>query len=117
MIRKINSKSATGTRQWTIRQLIIPFIFIIFISSCKVGKEYQRPTVELPKQFNNVSFSDTSSIADIEWKVFFTDVTLQNLIQQGINFNHDLLLAMKRIDIAQQRVKKAKVLELPELNF
>ncbi len=117
MIRKINSKSATGNRQWAIRQLIVPFIFIIFILSCKVGKEYQRPTVELPKQFNNVSFADTSSIADIEWKNFFTDTTLQNLINLGITYNHDLLLAIKRIDIAQEQVKQAKVLQLPELNF
>jgi len=110
MIRGINNK-------WAIRQLTVPFFLIIFISSCKVGKEYQRPTVELPKQFNNVSFSDTSSIADIDWKNFFTDVALQNLIQQGINFNHDLLLAIKRIDIAQEQVKQAKVLQLPELDF
>jgi outer membrane protein, multidrug efflux system len=127
MTRKINSKSHSLKRsdsklsivncQLTICSLIVSFIFIIFISSCKVGKEYQRPAVELPKQFNNVSFSDTSSIADIEWKKFFTDASLQNLIQQGINFNHDLLLAIKRIDIAQEQVKQAKVLQLPELNF
>ncbi len=35
---------------WLITSLII-----VFISSCKVGKEYQRPVLELPNQFNNVS--------------------------------------------------------------
>ena len=50
----------------------ILFLLVSFISSCKVGKEYQRPELELPKQFNDVSFADTSSIADIEWKKFFT---------------------------------------------
>ncbi|MEP6951829.1 MAG: hypothetical protein ABI863_21240, partial [Ginsengibacter sp.] len=40
--------------------LLVP---VIFISSCRMGKEYQRPALELPKQFNAVSFSDTSSIA------------------------------------------------------
>jgi len=89
----------------------------MYVSSCKVGKEYQRPELELPKQFNSVSFSDTSSIADIEWKKFFTNPDLQNLIDKGIRYNHDLLKAMKRIDMAQARVKQAKVLQLPELNF
>src|SRR5258708_34349132 len=117
MIREINSKWTMGNRQLTIPQLIILFFFMVFISSCRVGKEYQRPTVDITKQFNNVSFSDTSSIADIEWRKFFTDATLQNLIQQGINYNHDLLIALKRIDIAQEQVKQAKVLQLPELNF
>jgi NodT family efflux transporter outer membrane factor (OMF) lipoprotein len=96
---------------WLITSLII-----VFISSCKVGKEYQRPSLQLPTQFNNVSFADTSSIADIRWQNFFTDTTLQNLINLGITYNHDLLLAIKRIDIAQERVKQAKVLQLPELN-
>lgn len=109
MIRTINSK-------WTIRQLIIPFL-VIFISSCRVGKEYQQPELELPKQFTTVSFSDTSSIADIAWKNFFTNPDLQQLIDKGIKYNHDLLIAIKRIDIAQAKVKQAKVLQLPELDF
>ena len=110
MIRKINSK-------WAIHQLIIPFFLILVISSCKVGKEYQRPSVELPAQFNNVSFADTSSIADIEWKKFFTNPELQKLINEGITYNHDLLMAMKRIEISQQRLKQANLLQLPEVNL
>src|SRR4030095_7377774 len=81
------------------------------------GKEYQRPELELPKQFSAVSFSDTSSIADIEWKKFFTNSDLQNLIDKGIKYNHNLLIALRRIDIAQARVKQAKKLQLPELDF
>ena len=97
--------------------VMILFLVGIFISSCKVGKEYQRPGLELPKQFTGVSFSDTSSVADIEWKKFFTDPELQNLIDTGIKYNHDLLLAMKRIDIAQERVKQARLLQVPEVNL
>ena len=100
-----------GFTYWAILALII-------MSSCKVGKEYQRPELELPRQFNNtVSYADTSSIADIEWKKFFTNPDLQNLIDKGIRYNHDLMLAIKRVDIAQARVRQAKVLQLPELSF
>src|ERR1700704_1392500 len=110
MIPKINSK-------WAIRQLIISFFLIIFISSCRVGKEYQRPSIDLPDQFNNVSFSDTSSIADIEWKKFFVNPDLQKLINEGITYNHDLLMAIKRIEISQQQLKQANLLQLPEVNL
>jgi len=112
MIQKKNNKSHSLIR-WI---LPIACCLLILISSCKVGKEYQRPALELPKQFNNTSFSDTSSIADIEWKKFFTDKTLQELIQKGITYNHDLLIAMKRIDISQEQLKRAKLLQFPELN-
>ena len=110
MIHKINSK-------WAIRQLIISFFPVIFICSCKVGKEYQRPSVEVPAQFNNVSFADTSSIADIEWEKFFTNPDLQKLINEGITYNHDLLVAMKRIEISRQQLKQANLLQLPEVNL
>jgi len=110
MIRRINNKRTISNKQ-----MIISFLVILFISSCKVGKEYQRPVLELPKQFNTVSFSDTSSIADIEWKNFFTDKTLQELVQKGITYNHDLLYAMKRIDISQEQLKQAKLIQFPEL--
>ncbi|MEO5562743.1 MAG: TolC family protein, partial [Chitinophagaceae bacterium] len=92
-------------------------LMILIVTSCRVGKQYQRPELELPKQFNQISYADTSSIADIEWKNFFTDATLQDLIDKGLKYNHDLLIAVKRIDIAQQQVKRAKVLQLPELDL
>ena len=97
--------------------LIILVAAATIVSSCKVGKEYQRPELELPKQFNGVSFADTSSIADLEWKKFFANPELQTLIDRGIKYNHDLLIAVKRIDVAQARLKQAKVLQLPELDF
>src|SRR5688572_13176430 len=99
------------------RPALFILALVIFISACTVGKQYQQPELELPKQFQQVSYADTSSIADIEWKNFFTDTDLQGLIQKGLQYNHDLLIALKRIDIAQQQVKRARVLQLPELDL
>jgi outer membrane protein, multidrug efflux system len=110
MTQKINKRSSSSFLKAGI-------VLLIVISSCKVSKEYQRPELELPAQFTAVSFADTSSIADIEWKSFFTDATLQALIETGIKNNHDLLMAIKRMDIAQQQVKQAKALQLPELDL
>ncbi|HEX2630590.1 MAG TPA: efflux transporter outer membrane subunit, partial [Chitinophagaceae bacterium] len=45
-----------------------------------------------------------------------TDTTLQGLITKGITYNHDLLIAIKRIDIANARAQQAKLLQLPEIN-
>ena len=103
-----------------ISKMSIAFLFLVSIISCKVGKEYQRPELELPKQFSDtlaVSFADTSSIADIEWKVFFTDATLTGLIQKGLQYNHDLLIAIKRMDVARLRSKQAKSLQYPAVDL
>lgn len=93
------------------------FLLVILLSACRVGKNYQRPELELPEQFGTVSYADTSSIADLDWRSFFTDPTLQGLIEKGIQYNHDLLMAVKRIDIAGQQLKQAKALQLPELDL
>jgi multidrug efflux system outer membrane protein len=92
-------------------------LLLLFISACRIGKNYQRPELELPAQFSQVSVSDTSSIADIQWSTFFTDATLRGLIQKGISYNQDLLIALKRLDAADQVAKQAKLLLLPELNL
>lgn len=92
-------------------------VVVILAASCNLSKEYQRPELELPEQFQQLSFADTSSIADIEWKQFFTDTTLLNLIQTSLTYNQDLLIAVKRIDIAKQQVRQAKLLQLPELDL
>ena len=110
-------KITIGNRQWAICILMISFLMIISTSSCRIGKGYLRPPLELPTQFTAIPFADTSSIADLEWKSFFTNADLQNLLDKGITYNHDLLIAMKRIEIAQQRVNQSKLLQLPELNF
>ena len=104
----------------TLSKTPIAVLLLFSIISCKVGKEYQRPDLELPKQFNStevITFADTSSIADIEWKVFFTDPTLTDLIQKGLQYNHDLLIAIKRIDIATLRSKQAKLLQYPTVDL
>jgi NodT family efflux transporter outer membrane factor (OMF) lipoprotein len=98
-------------------QYIISALLIIFLSSCTLGKNYQRPQLELPKQFGAISFSDTSSIADIEWNKFFSNPELQGLIEKGITYNQDLLVAINRIDIANLRVNQSKALNFPQADL
>jgi multidrug efflux system outer membrane protein len=117
MVRTTNRQLRAGNRQPAIAGWLLLLLPTVMIFSCRLGKEYQRPVLSLPQQYNNIAFADTNSIADIEWKAFFTDTTLQNLVSAGVANNYDLLLAIKRIDIAQERVKQSKLLQLPEVNF
>lgn len=95
----------------------ITALAVLLVTGCKVGKDYQRPDVQLPQQFAGQSFADTSSIADIAWKDFFTDPALRELINKGITYNNDLQVAIKRIDIAQAQARQAKLLQLPQVNL
>lgn len=99
------------------RSYLLLLFLIVVVSACKVGKKYQRPELALPKQFSPVSFSDTSSIADIGWKKFFGDTVLQHLIEKGLLYNYDMLLSIKRLEMAERQAKQSRFLQLPELNF
>ncbi|MGF7230402.1 efflux transporter outer membrane subunit [Arachidicoccus sp.] len=94
------------------------FLTIIGITlfACNVTKPYQRPVLNLPPHYNEVAYSDTATIANIPWADFFTDTTLKSLIKKGIQYNFDLQLAVKRIEIAGQQLLQAKNLELPTIN-
>ena len=99
-----------------IFQIVIVFIFIIFINACSVGKKYQRPTVQLPNQFDSTAATD-SSVANIEWKNFFKDTTLISLIDSALQNSYDLQLAVKRIEEAQAYVKQAKMNYVPTIDI
>ncbi|TWF32636.1 NodT family efflux transporter outer membrane factor (OMF) lipoprotein [Chitinophaga polysaccharea] len=91
---------------------LILLSLVVGLAACRVGRNYERPPVALPQQFGNVAPSD-SSIASIEWKQFFTDPALQQLIDSAITGNYDLQLAVKRVASAQEYLKQAKVAWLP----
>lgn len=89
--------------------LIIVSVFCVFITSCKVGKEYSRPEMQdMPSSFDNRDFSEGIS-SDIGWSTFYTDTILQSLIDQALEYNKDVLIATARIKemIANKRIKFA----------
>ncbi|HVG15656.1 MAG TPA: hypothetical protein VM935_11870, partial [Chitinophagaceae bacterium] len=92
-------------------------VLLFFLSACNLAKEYQRPQLLLPAQFNNVSYSDTGSIADMEWTKFFANPELQGLIEKGVTYNQDLLVALSRIEIARLRVQQSKAWNLPQADL
>jgi len=105
-----------------MKRYINPYSFLIllavFISACKVSKDVATPKAELPANFRNAANTgDTSSIADIQWKSFFTDVTLQKLIDSAIAKNYDMQIAVKNIEASQLLFKQVKWNYVPELNL
>lgn len=85
----------------------LAFVLIV-LSACKVSKNVEIPKDAAPAAFRNVQSSDTTSIADIPWKTFFTDATLQKLIDSAIIKNYDMQLAVKNIEASQLLVKQVK---------
>jgi outer membrane protein, multidrug efflux system len=89
---------------------------ILLLDSCRVGKNYQRPDLPLPAQFRSATPSD-SSVADIPWRQFFADTTLQQLIDRGLSHNLNMQLALKRVEAANAYAKQARAAILPSVGL
>lgn len=78
--------------------ILIPVVATLFLlSSCKIGKEYARPEMELPSLTEAGVPVDTFSVEDISWESLYTDPVLQQLIRQALDNNKDIQIAAARI--------------------
>ncbi|WP_428330040.1 efflux transporter outer membrane subunit [Mucilaginibacter sp.] len=94
-------------------------LVLVILSACKVSKDIETPKPALPATFRNAAATtaDTSSIADIQWKSFFTEATLQKLIDSAIIKNYDMQIAVKNIEAAQLQFKQVKWNNVPEIGL
>src|SRR3569832_112937 len=91
---------------------------LVVLSACTVSKNVETPKPAIPENFNNVAATtDTSSVADIPWKNFFTDVTLQKLIDSAIVKNYDMQIAIKNLEASDLLVKQVKWNNVPQIDL
>lgn len=98
------------------RTKALPVLFVVFMlafSSCKIGKKYVRPELDLPAEI--VAGADTASIDDIPWQSLYADSTLQHLITVALENNKDMKIAAAKIKemIAAKRITFAD--QFPEI--
>jgi multidrug efflux system outer membrane protein len=99
-------------------KIVAIVLFITTFISCKVSKDIEVPKDAFPENFRNASTSnDTASIADMEWKNFFTEKDIIKLIDSAITKNIDLQIATKNIEIAHYRLTQAKWGNIPEASL
>ena len=92
-------------------------VLIIFMSSCKVLQPYKQPDIASEeKLFRDLATTDSTNIADVPRRSLFTDKLLQNLIEEAINNNPDLQIAITRMKKAEANLKQSKAALFPTLN-
>ena len=100
----------------TINKYLLLFTVLV-LSACSVSKDVKTPQAALPAAFRNSTSADTTSIADIPWKNFFTDAELQKLIDSAIVRNYDMQIALKNIQSAQLVLGQSKLGYWPDLSL
>lgn len=93
---------------------IMIFGVTLLLSSCGIYTNYQSQT-SVPDNLygEEVIASDTVSIGSINWRDFFTDPCLQELIEKGLKQNTDVKTAELRVEEAKASLLSAKLAFLP----
>lgn len=89
------------------------------LQSCFVAKEYARPEItETENLYRTDNLpSDSISMADVSWKTLFTDTYLQQYIDEGLQNNMDIRIAIQQIVAAEAYAKQGKAGYLPSVNI
>ena len=96
---------------------ISPILLILpLFTQCKLGEPYQR-SEDLPVESYRIDSKSGESIANMPWWELFGDAVLTNLIDQGIQNNLDLNIAITRIAEAEAQLGVVRANLYPRVNY
>ncbi|SHF05650.1 efflux transporter outer membrane subunit [Dysgonomonas macrotermitis] len=87
----------------------------IGFTSCQITNKYKAPEYDSENLYRDGNSADTTSIAAIPWRQYFTDPILQGLIEEGLEKNFDLQIAFTRIKQAEANLGMAKAAYFPSV--
>ncbi len=91
----------------------------ITLQGCFVARDYVRPDLEIETETlyrtENLP-TDSVSIADISWRDLFTDQYLNQYIEEGLQNNMDIRIALQQMTAAKAYAKQGKAGYLPTLS-
>lgn len=87
--------------------VMVPLLFLFFLSSCSFIPEYTKPDLPIPEKFpkdgvyTNINFDNSSEVYNLKWQEFFTDEKLKKIIELGLKNNKDLKISAFNLESAR----------------
>lgn len=100
-----------------IHKILIVPATAIFLQSCFVAEKYTAPTVVESQYYRTDSLpEDSVTLADVSWRDIFTDPVLVSHIEEGLENNIDIRVAVQQILAAEAAYKQSQAAFLPTIN-
>ncbi len=91
-------------------------VFILILGGCRVIKtDVSVREMNIPAKFDG-SAADTVTIAKVNWRDYFRDPLLHELIDSTLSSSPDLKIVLQRIENARAQIKTARAAQLPTVN-
>jgi len=98
------------------RSLVLMMLLGGLLTGCMVGPKLQKPQVHSDDQFRFDSIAGDSMI-NLAWWELFSEPALDSLIYQALEHNHDVLIAMSRIEQAYAVLGVSKADLFPQFGY
>lgn len=90
-------------------KLLLILTIPLLLQSCFVAKNYSRPEIETENLYRTDNLpQDSVSMADVSWRDLFNDEQLKSYIQQGLENNIDIRIALQNVMAAEAYVKQGR---------
>ncbi len=98
-------------------KVMVVVVMATTLQSCFVAKEYSRPELEETENLYRTDNlpQDSLSMADVSWKDMFTDQHLKQYIEEGLQNNLDIRVAIQQMSAAEAYMRQGKAGYLPTL--
>ena len=99
------------------KRLGIGIFSALLFYSCVPTQKVRQANRTVPDKYSNVREGDSTNIAALNWREFFSDPYLITLIDTAMVHNQELNIMLKQIEVAQNEVKVRKGEYLPFVNL
>lgn len=89
---------------------------VFLLQSCFVAKNYEAPKITTDNLYRTEISNDTTSLAMLSWEELFSDTLLQSYINEGLQNNLDMQIALQNITASEAMMKQGKAGYFPILS-
>lgn len=101
-------------KQHIIKSVLLIATMIV-AQSCFVAKNYETPKVTTENLYRTEQTIDSISLAMVSWDKLFSDTLLQAYINEGLQNNLDMQIALQNMAAAEATMKQGKAGYFPSL--
>lgn len=87
-----------------MKKYLLIILSVLFLSSCKIGKDYTKIEMDIPNEFVTYTH-DSTCFADMKWWDIYADTNLVKLIHYTLENNKDMKVAVAKVKEMAARKK------------
>jgi len=102
------------TKKIIVQSITILSISVVFAACKSLNVAENKANTTVPVSYTEVQ--DTTNMASVKWKTFFTDPYLNALIDTALQNNQELNIMLQEIEVSRNEIRAKKGEYLPLLN-